>query len=396
MRFPLPERQGKPPSGTPSRRVSCTAQKPGCLGSYDTNKLPEPRWYNDVCHECRHSKPRRPRAPDAISPVITASVLAGIPSVRTSRHRACTPDTTNIFRDFCAMFSLTHCSCIVFFVLGVLEQASSQSRVDCVGPANGPNFPACQSHFNRKKTNQQALERGGWRDGRCLHCRSADAPHLALLASLPAYPDGAPALSILVRVWFMLGCCVYEYLFFRRLPHSPHDRSHPRWYTCYFLSAPAAPAAVQNIFSLLCFWLHFYSTPIPAFFLVASSLPHTTARTRAPAHTTAHTRAGTHADSFGAGIAGRRPKHFFSIFSPVFVLLFPALLFYAHSHILDSNIAALDGAARVLRDRFPWDMDSVREFFVFPDVYAHENVFSIPVITCKYTTVCELTLENFE
>ena len=40
--------------------------------------------------------------------------------------------------------------------------------------------------------------------------------------------------------------------------------------------------------------------------------------------------------------------------------------------------AALDGAARVLRDRFLWDMDGVRAFFSFPDVYAHENAFFHP------------------
>ena len=296
-----------------SARVKCACQNPDCQFSFYKKDPPKRRWISGIHPECWHSKSSGPRAPDAISPVITASVLAASPSVRTSRHRACTPDTTNIFRDFCAMFSLTHCSCIVFFVLGVLEQASSQSRVDCVGPANGPNFPACQSHFNRKKTNQKALERGGWRDGRCLHCRSADAPHLALLASLPAYPDGAPALSILVRVWFMLGCCVYEYLFFRRLPHSPHDPSHPRWYTCYFLSAPAAPAAVHDFPSSVSSFFFSYIIRLSCFAHRFHQLAPTLAHTLFP---------------FGAGIAGRRLKHFFSFFFLFFSSLFFFLLFF--------------------------------------------------------------------
>ena len=84
-----------------SKLIYCKGAEQGCTSSYDPKKEIPSSWSGGKCRPCRGipaaSPLSGPRAPDAISPVITAAVLKSASQVRTSRQRASTVQAT---RDF--------------------------------------------------------------------------------------------------------------------------------------------------------------------------------------------------------------------------------------------------------------------------------------------------------
>ena len=183
-----------------SKVIYCKGSGHGCTQFYDPRKRKPSSWSGGTCSKCRDipaaSPLSGPRAPDAISPVITASVVAASPSVHTSRHGAWSSGDSSIFGMVTAIYSRTYRRIMGFFLVWVVEQASSQSRVLCVGPKTRPNFPPCQSNYNKKTATAKSLFRDGWRDGSCRDCVKPNAPQPASSIA----PD-EPSLPVVVRDW---------------------------------------------------------------------------------------------------------------------------------------------------------------------------------------------------